>query len=105
MPVSDGLSLSRRFRALPRSAIPLASWRNLIGKFWSGFLFHPQARSESPQRRFCSELTAQELTLRPRAPGLPHHRRHPLTADEALAGTILGLLCLSGLVYLIARLF
>ena len=77
-------------RALPATTTPVDSgaWRTPAGITEPGNLCPREARSESPQGRFCSELTAQELTLRPREPGLPHHR-HPMTADEALAGFIL----------------
>lgn len=38
---------------------------------------------------FFDEAEAQKLTLGPR---LPHQRRHPMTADECLAGGVLLLL-------------
>lgn len=62
-----------------------AAWRNLIGKFRSGTFF--------------PEAEAQRRTL---APGLPHHR-HPLTADEALAGIVLVIGVFGSVLYVIAR--
>lgn len=81
------------------------AWRSLPGDSNAGDLFSSASRTESPQRRFCSESHAQELTLRPLGPGLPHQRRHPMTPDEALAGLVLAIVCLSALVYLAARCF
>jgi hypothetical protein len=66
---------------------PRRVWRRLSGKFRSGHFF--------------SEAEARERALH--GPGLPHHRHHPLTADEALAGIVLALVCLSAVIYLVAR--
>lgn len=99
---TGGLSLStfsRHFRARARPAdspsalyphavtTPAAAWRTLIGKFRSGHFF--------------PEAEAQRQTLGPR---LPHHRRHPLTADEALAGIVLAIMLVGAIVFAIARL-
>jgi len=123
---SPGLSFSRPSRARAPSLAPPASypaavktpaaaWRNSTGISESGFPFHSNAPAKvragasphmgsvagsAPGRRYFPEAEAQRLTLSPR---LPHHRRHPMTADEALAGIILGLVCLSAVIYLIAR--
>jgi len=51
-------------------------------------------------RIFFDEREAQRLTLSPR---LPHQRRHPLTADEALAGLILAIALLAALGSLVSR--
>jgi len=67
----------------PPELVP--AWRNPTGKSALGYFF--------------DEAEAQRLTLSPR---LPHHR-HPMTADEALAGIVLALACLSVVIYLIAR--
>ena len=61
-------------------------WRTLVGTFWRGPFF--------------PESAARDATL---SPGLPHHRRHPMTADEALAGLVLALGVLGAVIYLIAR--
>lgn len=42
---------------------------------------------------FSSEAEAERLALGPR---LPHHRRHQMTVDEALAGIVLLILVLVG---------
>lgn len=95
------------FRAnLTHAVLPLpgaAHWRSLLGKSGAGPLFRSRGGRQSPQGGWCDELVAQRLTLRPRAVGLPHHR-HPMTADEALAGIIVGLVVLAGVVFAIARL-
>ena len=65
---------------------PASAWRNLAGKFLPGSFF--------------DEATAQRLTLGPR---LPHHRRHSMTADEALAGIILGCVALLSVAYMLVR--
>jgi hypothetical protein len=85
---------ARALSPTPRSAqyphageTPAAAWRILADSFRA--------------RHFLSEAEAQRRTLR--GPGLPHHRRHPLTADEALAGIVLALVCGGGLVYLVAK--
>ena len=49
---------------------------------------------------FFDEAEAQRMTLGPR---LPHHRRHPITADEALAGIFLALALFGASVYILAR--
>lgn len=92
--------LSRRSRAHIRSAavIPLPAvppaeldpqrtWRTVLGKFRA--------------RTFFPESAARDVTL---SPGLPHHRRHPLTADEALAGIVLAIMLVGAIVFAIARL-
>jgi len=107
--------LSRRTPHAAQPSSPWAvNWRALIGKCRSGFSFrrdvakvragrtrHRGSRAGSaPGRRWFSEAEAQRLLLGPR---LPHQRRHPLTADEALAGLILLAVSLAGLAYLIWR--
>lgn len=84
MPVSGAPSLLRRLSARALSPTTLsvqypravktaaAAWRNLADLFRA--------------RHFFSEAEAERRALR--GPGLPHHR-HPMTADEALAGIIL----------------
>lgn len=54
----------------------------------------------APGCRFFPEAEAERLALSPR---LPHHRRHPLTCDEAAAGIIMATICAAALVYAIAR--
>ena len=61
-------------------------WRTVLDKFRA--------------RTFFPESAARDATL---SPGLPHHRRHPLTADEALAGIVLALGALGAVIYLLAR--
>jgi hypothetical protein len=65
---------------------PRRVWRSLSDTLRSGHFF--------------PEAEAQRQTL-----GLPHHRRHPLTADEALAGIVLALVCVGALIFVIARWF
>ena len=65
--------------------IPASAWRTSVGKF---------LRSD-----FFPESEAQRRTL---GPGLPHHRRHPMTGDEALAGIVLLLTVTGALGYLAA---
>jgi hypothetical protein len=105
---SPGLSFLRRPRArAPSAATPPQSypadltsqraWRNPTGTPESGI---SPAR---PQSRFCSETHAQQLTLRA-GPGLPHHRHHPLTVDEAIAGILTLSICGASLAYALWRL-
>lgn len=70
----------------PVTDIRPGRWRTRIRKFVSGHFF--------------SEAEARDRTL---SPGLPHHR-HPMTADEALAGLALMLVGLPCLAYIIWRL-
>lgn len=95
-------SFSRRPAHAISSSLRWANvhWRNLAAHFLPGVLFlgdattkvravsSPNVGSAGPSatHRGCSEQAAQHLTLGPR---LPHHRRHPKTADEACAGLIL----------------
>lgn len=100
IPADSVPKISRHLRVLNRSAadfpLPATSaaaldprqlWRTVLGKF--------RARS------FFPESVARDVTLGPR---LPHHRRHPLTADEALAGIVVALGALGAVIYLLARL-
>lgn len=92
-----------------------AAWRKPTGISEFGLPLHSDATAKvrdstspnvgsvavsAPGRRFFSEAEAQRLTL---APGLPHHRRHPVTPDEALAGLVLVALGLLALGYLLWR--
>lgn len=77
-----------------------AAWRNPIGEFCrSGFLSWREAVAKVRGVRFCDERTAQDLTLRPRGPGLAHHR-HPMTVDEACAGIVTLAVIMAALGYL-----
>lgn len=80
-----------------------SAWRALIGAIRSGFSFHRERSDQSPEGAWiCDEKLAQALSLRPRAPGLPHHR-HPLTTDEAFAGLIVLLVSATAITHLFWR--
>lgn len=81
---------TRRGQYPPTGETAGAAWRNPIGEFCrSGFLYLREAAAKVRGVRFCDEHRARAMTLRHRGVGLPHHRRQPLTVDEALAGIIL----------------
>ena len=77
-PSARALSPNTRSAQYPLAGeTPAAAWRNLTGHSESGFF---------------DEAEAQRLTLGPRLP----HQRHPMTADEALAGIALAIALVIG---------
>lgn len=77
-------SLRHLNRAVHPPLRAAAAWRSLSGTFRTGFY---------------SEAEAQRRTLGPR---LPHHR-HPITADEALAGIVTVIVLVGVLIYVLAK--
>jgi hypothetical protein len=103
MPVPGGHSFCADSRTPPqRPPEVVSAWRAPTGISESGFPIPEKPPRQSPQGAWCDETLAQVLTLRHRAPGLPHHR-HPITLDEALAGIVIALVCVAALIYLLAR--